>query len=324
MKSFNGMLVGASILLAVCALPVLSQDFPTKPLTIVVAYPAGGVTDVVSRAFAQRLTEQLGKQVIVENRPGGGGTIGTDLVARSAPDGYTMLMMLDSNTIAPALFSKLNSHPVKDFAPVSLVALGSHIIVAHPSFPANTVKDLIEYAKRNPGELSYASSGNGTAQHLGMELFKMMAGVNIQHIPYKGGGQAITDLVGGQVKLAILGLAPVLPFIKSGKLKALAVTGDKRSAILPDVPTVSESGLPGFKTLQWFGAAVPAGTPAPIVARLHAEFVKAARDPAVVERLTAVGMEMSTSATPQDFGRFLREDLPRWPPIVKAAGVTVD
>ena len=316
-------IVGAALLFALWSAVTFAQSFPAKPITIIVPYPPGGVTDVMSRIFAQKLTEQMGKQVIVENKPGGGGNIGTDLVARSAPDGYTILMMIDTNTIAPALYAKLGSDPIKDFAPLTMVAVGSHIIVAHPSFTPNTVKEFIDYVKLHPGE-PYASSGNGTAQHLGMELFKMMAGVNLEHIPYKGGGQAITDVVGGQVKVGILGLAPVLAFVKSGRLKAIAVTGDKRSSTLPNVPTVAEAGLSGFATLQWFGAVVPTGTPAPIVSRLHAEFVKAAQDPAVVDKLAAIGLEVRTSATPEDLSRFMKEDMPKWPPIVKAAGVKVD
>ena len=316
-------IAGAALVFAFWSAVTSAQSYPTKPITIVVPYAPGGVTDVLSRIFAQKLSEQMGKQVTVENKPGAGGNIGTDFVARAAPDGYTIVMMIDTNTIAPALYAKLNSDPIKDFAPITLVAVGSHIIVAHPSFPGSTVKELVDYVKQHPGE-PYASSGNGTAQHLGMELFKMMTGVNLQHVPYKGGGQAIVDLVGGQVKVAILGIAPVLAFVKSGKLKAIAVTGEKRSSALPNVPTVIESGVPGFSTLQWFGALAPAGTPAPIIARLHAEFLKAAQDPGVVEKLAAISLEVRTSATPEDLTRFMKEDMPKWPPIVKAAGVKVD
>ena len=316
-------IVGAALVFAFWSAVTSAQSYPAKPITIVVPYAPGGVTDVLSRIFAHKLSEQMGKQVTVENKPGAGGNIGTDFVARSAPDGYTIVMMIDTNTIAPALYAKLNSDPIKDFAPITLVAIGAHIIVAHPSFPGNTVKDLIDYVKQHPGE-PYASSGNGTAQHLGMELFKMMTGVNLQHVPYKGGGQAIIDLVGGQVKVAILGIAPVLAFVKAGKLKAIAVTGEKRSSTLPNVPTVMESGVPGFSTLQWFGALAPAGTPAPIIARLHAEFLKAAQDPGVVEKLAAISLDVRTSPTPEDLTRFMKEDMPKWPPIVKAAGVKVD
>ena len=296
---------------------------PTKPITIVVGFAPGGVTDVISRLFAQKLSEQLGQPVVVENKPGSGGNIATDFVARAAPDGYTLQMWLDSNTIAPALYKKLNHDPMKDFTHISLLAVGPHIIVVHPSFAVNNMKELIDNVKANPG-LPYASSGNGTAQHLGGEQLKMLTGIDMTHIPYKGGGQAINDVVGGQVKLAVLGLAPVLPFIKAGKLKALAVTGDKRSPVLPGVPTVIESGVPGFTTLQWFGVVAPTGTPAPIVARLHAEFAKAAKDPMIIERVNAVGLEMNVSAAPADLTKFLRNDMAKWPSIVKAAGATVD
>jgi tripartite-type tricarboxylate transporter receptor subunit TctC len=303
--------------------PAYAENYPAKTITIVVPFAPGGVTDVVTRVLAQVLTRQLGKQVIVENRAGGGGTIGTDRVAHAAPDGYTLLMMLDSNTIAPAVYPDLGSDPIRDFAPISMIAVGPHIIVAHPSFPASSVSELIEYAKQHP-ELPYASTGSGTAQHLGMEQLKLMTGVNLLHIPYKGGGQAITDVVGGQVQVAILGLAPVLSHLRAGTLKAIAVSGEKRVPILPDVPTVAESGLPGFSTAQWFGAAAPAGTPKAIVTRLHDELVKAAKDPTVVDRLVSVGLEVKTSARPEDFASFLQEDLRKWPPIVKAAGAKVD
>lgn len=315
-------IVATALVLVLWPLQPQAQSYPAKAITIVVPYAPGGVTDVVSRILAQKLSDQMGQQVVVENKPGAGGTIGTDFVARAAPNGYTIVMMIDSNTIAPALYPALKSDPIKDFAPITMVAVGPHIIVAHPTFAPNNVKELIDYLKMHPGE-PYASAGNGTAQHLGMELFKMMAGVDLRHIPYKGGGQAITDVVGGQVKVAVLGLAPVLPFVKSGKLKAIALTGDKRSEVLPSVPTVAES-LPGFATLQWFGALVPAGTSAAIVNRLHSEFVKAAQDPGVVEKLAAVGLAVRTSPAPEDLTRFMKEDLPKWPPIVKAAGVKID
>ncbi len=323
MNLIRGMLGAACLLLAVNATPAFAQTYPSKPITIVVGFPPGGVTDVISRIFAQKLSEQFGQTVLVENKAGSGGNIATDYVARAAPDGYTLQMWLDSNTIAPALYKKLNHDPLKDFAHITLLAVGSHVIVAHPSFPANNMKELIDYVKANPG-LPYASSGNGTAQHLGGEQLKMMTGIDMTHIPYKGGGQAINDVVGGQVKLAVLGLAPALPFIKAGRLKALAVTGGKRSPALPGVPIVAESGVPGFTTLQWFGVVAPAGTPAAIIARLHDEFVKASKDPAIVEKLAAVGLEVSTSAAPADLTKYVRDDMAKWPPIVKAAGATVD
>ena len=323
MNLIRGILGAACMLLAVNAPPVFAQTYPSKPITIVVGFAPGGVTDVISRIFAQKLSDQFGQTVLVENKAGSGGNIATDYVARAMPDGYTLQMWLDSNTIAPALYRKLNHDPLKDFAQITLLAVGSHVIVTHPSFPPNNMKELIDYVKANPG-LPYASSGNGTAQHLGGEQLKMMTGIDMTHIPYKGGGQAINDVVGGQVKLAVLGLAPALPFIKAGRLKALAVTGDKRSPALPGAPTVAESGVPGFTTLQWFGVVAPAGTPAAIVARLHDEFVKASKDPTIVEKLAAVGLEVSTSAAPVDLTKYVRDDMAKWPPIVKAAGATVD
>ncbi len=323
MNLIRGILGAACMLLAVNAPPVFAQTYPSKPITIVVGFAPGGVTDVISRIFAQKLSDQFGQTVLVENKAGSGGNIATDYVARAMPDGYTLQMWLDSNTIAPALYRKLNHDPLKDFAQITLLAVGSHVIVTHPSFPPNNMKELIDYVKANPG-LPYASSGNGTAQHLGGEQLKMMTGIDMTHIPYKGGGQAINDVVGGQVKVAVLGLAPALPFIKAGRLKALAVTGDKRSPALPGAPTVAESGVPGFTTLQWFGVVAPAGTPAAIVARLHDEFVKASKDPTIVEKLAAVGLEVSTSAAPVDLTKYVRDDMAKWPPIVKAAGATVD
>ncbi|MEO8751518.1 MAG: tripartite tricarboxylate transporter substrate binding protein [Casimicrobiaceae bacterium] len=323
MKWIHATFAAACLALTVHVAPALAQAYPSKAITIVVGFAPGGVTDVISRLFAQKLSEQLGQPVIVDNKPGNGGNIATDYVARAAPDGYTLQMWLDSNSIAPALYKKLNHDPLKDFAHITLLAVGSHVIVAHPSFPPNNMKELIDYVKANPG-LPYASSGNGTAQHLGGEQLKMMAGIDMTHIPYKGGGQAINDVVGGQVKVAVLGLAPVLPFIKAGKLKAIAVTGDRPSPALPGVPTVAESGLPGFTTLQWFGVVAPVGTPAPVIARLHDELVKASRDPVIVEKLAAVGLEVRTSAVPADMTRYVRDDMAKWPPLVKAAGATVD
>lgn len=311
----------ATMLLA-CALGAQAQAPAARPLTLVVAHPAGGGTDVVARVVGQKLAEQSGRNVVVENRAGASGTIGTDSVARAAADGNTVLIIPDTNAIVPALFPKLGSDIQKDFAPVTMLATGSHVIVAHPSFPVTDVRGLIEYARANPG-VPYASAGNGTAQHLGMELFRTMAGIQLAHVPYKGGGQAINDVVGGQVKLAMLGAAPVLQFVRTGKLKAIAVTGDRRNPAMPDVPTVAESGLPGFTTLQWFAAVVPAATPAAVLRDLHAGLVRASADPAVAEKLAAIGLEVRTSS-PQDMAAFLDRELRKWPPIVKAANVKMD
>ena len=311
----------AGIALAVTSLiPARAQQpYPNRPVTIVVPFQAGGVTDVVARLYAQKLTARLGTQFNVENKAGGGGMIGTDFIGRSAPNGYTLGIFLDSNTIAPALTAKMGTDPIKDFTPVTMLAAGAHIVVAHPSFAPNTIKELIDYAKARPGE-PYASTGQGTAQHLGMEMIKLKAGINLTHVPYKGGGQAITDVVGGQVKVAVLGLAPVLPFLRSGQLKALAVTGEKRTPLLPNVPTVSET-LPGVTTLQWFAVVGPAGLPQDVVQKLYLEFVAVSQDPEVEQKLTSVGLEVRNSAQPSELAKFMEQDLLKWPPLLKAAGV---
>ena len=312
----------AAVLLSLGWMPAHAQQYPSKPISMVVAYPPGGATDIAARIYSAKLAEQLGRSVVVENRAGAGGAIGTDYVARAAPDGHTLIFMVDANTIMPALSTKLTWDPVRDFAPISMTAVGSHAFVAHPSFGPSNVKELIEHAKRTPE--SYASPGNGSAQHLGMELFKTRAGIDLQHVPFQGGSPALTSLAGGHVKVGIIALASALPFIRSGKLKAIALTGDKRSAALPSVPTVAESGLPGFATIQWFGVLAPAGTPAAIISRLHSEVLKASQDPGVIEKLASVALEVRTSPAPEDLGRFMKEDMAKWPPIVKAAGVKID
>ena len=312
-------------LAALLPLTAHGQEYPTKPVRLIVPFAPGGVMDLTARSIASPLGEALGQAVVVENRPGGGGNIGTDVVAQAAPDGYTLLMAGDNNSIAPALYAKLNHDVMRDFAPISNLVTGAHIFVAPLSLPANSIRELAALAKARPGALSYASPGNGTAQHLGGEMFKLMAGgLQITHIPYKGGGQAIGDVVGGQVSFGVLGLAPVIPHLKGGKLKALGVTGKRRVAILPDVPTLAESGVPNFETLQWYGVVAPAATPAPIIARLHAELLKAARTQAFVDRLTAAGMDVVTSPQPEDYQRFIRDDMAKWPAVVKAAGARVD
>ena len=298
------------------------SNFPSRPVTLTVGFAPGGGTDTAARIVAKKLSENIGQTVVVENKAGAGGTIGTDYIARARPDGYTLGMFLDSNTIAPALFAKVNSDPIKDFTPITMLAVGSHIVVAHPSFPANTMTELIDYAKSKPGE-PFASPAQGTAQHLGMEMIALKAGINLTHVPYKGGGQAITDLVAGQVKVAILGLAPALPFIKNGQLKAIAVTGEKRTPALPNVPTVSET-LPGISTLQWFGVVAPAGLPQEIVQKLHRELLAVSQEPEVEQKLANVGLETRTSPHPSDFTKFMEQDLPKWPPLVKAAGLKRD
>jgi tripartite-type tricarboxylate transporter receptor subunit TctC len=312
----------AAAVLALSSVGALAQQFPEKPIRLVVTFAAGGAMDLTARSMAAVMSESFG-QVVVENRTGGGGLVGTDYVARAAPDGYTLVMYADVNVIAPFVYKKINHDPIKDFAPITNAILGTHLIVAHPSVKANTLRELIELARREPGKLTFGSPGTATPQHLAGELFKQQAGgLDIQHVPYRGGGQLIGDLVGGQIPLGLIGLPPTLAHIKAGRLKVFAVTARKRSPSLPDVPTVDEAGLSGYETVQWLGPAAPAGTPRAIVHRLHAEFTKALRHPAVTERLTAAGLEVAPSASPEAYGEFIRAEYARWPAIVKAAGVT--
>jgi tripartite-type tricarboxylate transporter receptor subunit TctC len=311
----------AITLVSAAALPVAAQDYPTRPIMIVVPYAPGGVTDVLARVAGNKLGERLGQSVIVENKPGGGGLIGTDFVARSQPDGYTLAMMIDTNTIAQSLYPHLNYDPIRDFAPISLMAEAPQIIVANPSFPPNNIRELVAYAKTRPDTLFFASPGVGTSHHLAMVRLMLRAGIKLHHVPYKGGGQAVNDVISGQVPLGILGIAPALPQLKAGTLKALGVTSLQRLPELPNVPTVAESGFPGFETFNWFGLLAPAQTPAPIIQRLHDEMVKVMHDPTLKERFDALSLDVVTSKDPDDFRRFMIDDAKKWSEVVEASGV---
>jgi tripartite-type tricarboxylate transporter receptor subunit TctC len=303
------------------AVPADAQSWPSRPIRLIVPHAPGGVTDVVARLVAQPLGEALGQSVIVENKPGASGLVGTESAASAAPDGYTFVMFVDANTILPSTVKQLNHDPQKSFAPITVLGRGSHVIVAHPSLGVRTLPELVAYAKKNPGTMSYASPGIGSPQNLSMETIKNATGIDLTHIPYKGGGQAIGDVASGQVKVGVLGMAPALPYIKSGKLMALAVTGAARVALLPDVPTVAESAVPGFETAQWQGISAPAGTPPAVIKRMHDELVRIMSTPQVVERLAAIGMDNSTSPTPDDFSKMIAAELQRWPAVVKLAGI---
>ncbi len=298
-----------------------AQSWPEKPIRIIVSYAPGGVTDTVARAVAQPLGDALGQSVIVENRPGASGVIGTEFVAKSPPDGYTLLLFVDSNTMLPTAIKGLQHDPVKNFAQISLLGRGSLVLVVHPSFPANTLQNLVQYGKQHPNELSYAIPGRSGPQHLAFESIKALSGFSAEPIPYKGGGQAIVDVVAGQVKVAMLGMAPALPHIRSGKLRAIAVTGRERAQALPDVPTVAESGFPGFEVAQWQGLVAPAGTPPATIARLHTELLRIMRMPAIVARLAFIGMDNASSPTPEDFTQLVQKETNRWPALFKAAGI---
>ena len=314
----------AAVVLAIASGVAVAQAYPVKPVRMVVPFPAGGATDIVGRLIALKLSESWGQQVIVDNRGGAGGTIGSDLAAKSAPDGYTLLIGTSStHAIAPSLYSKLPYDPVRDFASVTLVASATILLAVHPSLPAKTVRDLIALGKRKPNALSFASSGNGGISHLIGEHFKSAGGIQMLHVPYKGDTPALVDLVGGQVHLMFGTAVSFLPYVKAGRLNALAVTNPKRSPIVPDVPTVAESGLPGFEALQWFGIFVPAGTSKDIVARLNGEIVKIVRLPDVRERLTGLGAEV-VGNTPEQFAAFQKADTVKWAAVVKASGAKIE
>jgi tripartite-type tricarboxylate transporter receptor subunit TctC len=314
------MLALSAVVVALVA-PAGAQTWPSRPIRLIVPHAPGGVTDVVARLVAQPLGEALGQSVIIENKPGASGLVGTESAASAAPDGYTFVMFVDANTILPSTVKQLNHDPLKSFAPITVLGRGSHVIVAHPSLGVRTLPELVAYAKKNPGTMSYASPGIGSPQNLSMETIKNATGIDLTHIPYKGGGQAIGDVVSGQVKVGVLGMAPALPYIKSGKLMALAVTGAARVALLPDVLTVAESTVPGFETAQWQGISAPAGTPPVVIKRMHDELVRIMSTPQVIERLAAIGMDNSTSPTPDDFSRMIAAELQRWPAAVKLAGI---
>jgi tripartite-type tricarboxylate transporter receptor subunit TctC len=315
--------VFVSALLALAASGASAQGWPSRPVHVVVPYPAGGPNDIIVRMVGKRLGETLGEPIVVENRPGAGGNIGTDSVAKSAPDGYTLVSVGPGALIINPLLGKVPYDTMRDFAPVTIMAVAPNALVAHPSFPAKSVKDLIALAKRKPGAINYASGGTGSTPHLAAALFAVMAGVQLTHVPYKGTGPATADLVGGQVQIAFLGIPTVLPHIRSGKLRALAVTGARRSPELPDVPTVAEAGVPGYELSPWYGLLAPAGTPSAVVARLAAEATKIVREPAMREQLVAQGAEPA-GGTPEEFARTLRSDAALWKKVVKDAGIRAD
>jgi tripartite-type tricarboxylate transporter receptor subunit TctC len=302
----------------------LAQTYPSKPIKIVVPYPAAGTPDILARELAAKLTGALGQQVIVDNRPGAGGNIGSDLVAKSPPDGYTLIMAtVATHSINQTLYKKLPFDPIKDFAPIVLVATTPNVLVVHPDLPIKTVKDLIALAKSKPGEIRFCSGGNGTSHHIGGSLFEKLTNVEMTHVPYKGSGAALPDLIGGQVDIMFDNLTSSMPHIKSGKLRAIATTGLTRAVALPDLPTVAESGVPGFEITAWFGLLAPANTPQAIIDRLNAEVTKILKTPEMKAKLIAQGAEPAPG-TPQQLGQFIKDKTAQWAPIVKASGAQVD
>ena len=302
----------------------LAQGYPAKPVKVVVTFPPGGTPDIYGRIMSAELQKLWGQSVVVENRTGAGGTIGTDSVAKSAPDGYTLLFAADASiTIAPHLYSKLPYDPVRDFAPIVNVAAGPFVLLANPAFPPNNVKELITLVQREPGKISYASSGAGGQQHLAMEYIRTLAGsMDMIHVPYKGFGQGLTDVLANQVPLIFGGITASIQLTKSGKVKALGVTGPRRAKALPDVPAIAET-LPGFDITAWYGFMAPAGTPREILKKIHDDAVTVIRRPDFLERLDKDGIE-PVANTPEEFGAEMKTDLARWGKIVKAAGAKLD
>ena len=321
------LLVASLAALCAAAAPALAQPaqaYPNKPIRVIVPFPPGGPTDVVARLIGNKLGERWGQPVLVENRAGAGGTIGAEIVARSVPDGYTLVMGSTANmAVNVTLFKKLSYDPVKDFAPVNLAAVTPSLLLVNPKFPANDVKEFIAYAKANPAAINYATGGVGTPSHLAAEMFKTMAGIQMNHVPYKGSIPALTDIMGGQVTLMFDSMASGLPFAKSGKLKALAQTGAKRSASVPELPTIGESGLPGYDVAGWFGFLAPAATPHDIVQKLSSEITAILNLPDVKERYLLLGAEPGPGI-PEEFAAFLRSEIAKWAKVIRDSGAKAD
>jgi tripartite-type tricarboxylate transporter receptor subunit TctC len=301
-----------------------AQSFPSKPLRLICPFPPAGAVDIASRATANELTRVLGQPVTVENRPGAGGNLGGSEAARAAPDGYSLFMTTSGiQAINPALYAKMPFDPNKDLAPVAPLVSLNNVLVLHPSVPAKSVKEVIDLVKRQPGKWTYASSGNGTSIHMSGAMFTQLTGTDILHIPYKGSGPAVTDLLGGQVHMMFDNIPSSLPHIKSGKLRALATTGAKRDPALPELPTLDEAGIPGYESGVWFGLMVPAATPKDIVARLNTAAVQATKSPDFIKRMTDLGYNI-IPGTPDEMGTMIKSEIARWTPIVKASGAKVD
>ena len=301
-----------------------AQQYPNRPIRFVVPFAPGGSTDTLARTIGQKLTDALQQQVVVDNRSGANGNIGMEIVAHAAPDGYTILLGYIANLgIGPGLYAKLPFDPVRDYAPITQLASSPNILAVHPSLPVKSLRELIAYAKTNPKKLNFASSGVGSIGHLTGELLNRSAGVDMVHVPYKGSGQAVIDLLGGQVQMMFSGMSSVMQHIKAGKLRALAVTGAQRSPAVPDVPTIAESGFPGFEATAWYGVLAAARTPKTIVNRLHDEIVRALALPDVKERLNNVGFEL-VGGTPDEFAAFIKSEIAKWTRVVRDAHISAE
>jgi tripartite-type tricarboxylate transporter receptor subunit TctC len=322
MNPFKTLARAALLGAALCATAALAAPYPEKPIRVVVPWPAGGPSDNLARIVTGRVGEQLGQTIVIDNRVGASGVIGAEFVAKAAPDGYTLLWVISNHTTNHLLF-KVNYDPIKDFAPVSMVARTSYMLVVNSTFQAATLKEFVDYAKARPGKVSYASAGNGTLQHLGMETFRGAAGLDMVHIPYKGSAPAIADLLGGQVPVTFEATSAIASAVRSGRVRPLGVASLKRLALFPDLPTIAESGYPGFEITGFTGAVAPAGTPADILAKLNAEFTKAIATPETRDKMVTLGVEPAGS-TGAEFGAYIQSQIPRFAKILKDSGAKVD
>jgi tripartite-type tricarboxylate transporter receptor subunit TctC len=314
---------GIAAAAATFASGAIAQSYPAKPIRLIVPYAPGGAVDIIARATAQELTKRVGQQIIVDNRTGAGGNIGSDTVAKAPPDGYTLLMASPANTINSSLYTNMPYDPLRDLIPIALIGSVPSVLVANPSLPVQDIKQLIALAKAKPGALTYGSGGSGTTEHLAGEMFKSFAGIDLLHVPYKGGAQVMIDLMGGQVALMFSNQLGVLPHIKAGKLKALGVASAERSTALPDVPTFAEAGFPDFKVSVWWGVMAPAGMPKDVVNQLNREIVAGLASPEMKERLQTMSAQ-PIGGTPEQFAAFFAAETKRWAPIVKASGAKAD
>jgi tripartite-type tricarboxylate transporter receptor subunit TctC len=322
MRKACSLLVTIAGLALALAAPAAAQDYPVKPVRLIVPFPPGGSNDVVGRMIAQQLSDRLGKQVVVDNRGGACGVLGTELAANAIPDGYTLLVISLAHAVSPWLY-KLNYDPIKSFAPVSILASGPNVLVVHPDLPVHSVGELIALAKQKPGELNYASAGIGSFQHMGGELFKLTAGVDIVHVPYKGGGPAMTDVLGGHTKIMFSSLVQTSGFVRNGQLRALGTGGSHRSSVLPDVPTIAEAGLPGYEATNWWGIVAPAGTPPAIVEKLHNEISAVQNSEQTKKQFATEGAEIVQMGS-AEFGTFMASEIKKWERVVKESGIKAE
>jgi tripartite-type tricarboxylate transporter receptor subunit TctC len=316
------LLVKIAVLLLALTASAAAQDYPSKPVRLIVPFPPGGSNDVVGRMIAQQLSDRLGKQVVVDNRGGAGGVLGSELAANAIPDGYTLLVISLAHAVSPWLY-KLNYDPIKSFAPVSILASGPNVLVVHPDLPVHSVGELIALAKQKPGELNYASAGIGSFQHMGGELFKLTAAVDIVHVPYKGGGPAMTDVLGGHTKIMFSSLVQTSGFVRNGQLRALGTGGSHRSSVLPDVPTIAEAGLPGYEATNWWGIVAPAGTPPAIVEKLHNEISAVQNSEQTKKQFATEGAEIVQMGS-AEFGTFMASEIKKWERVVKESGIKAE